>query len=110
MGRTLSLVADSIRAALANHLLPTLLLGVASVALILSALGADTSIALGVLGIGCATAFIESSGRRSGQAGRCSGSARRAASGINARSTTKAAQANLQRGPPPPRYDILSVN
>lgn len=67
VGRTLSLVADSIRTALANHLLPTLLLGVAIIALILAVLGADTSIVLGVLGIGCATAFIESSSRRSGK-------------------------------------------
>ncbi len=65
MKHTLGPVADSIRAALANYLLQVLLLGVIAAAFLFYFLGAEMPIVIGVLGIGCATAFIESANHRS---------------------------------------------
>jgi len=65
VGRILGAVAENIRAALADHHLPMLLLGVIAAAFLFYILGAEIPIVIGVLGIGCATAFIESSNHRS---------------------------------------------
>jgi sorbitol-specific phosphotransferase system component IIBC len=65
VGRIWALVAESIRTALADHLLQMLLLGVIAAAFLLVSLGADISTVIGVLGIGCATAFMESANHRS---------------------------------------------
>ena len=59
MGRVLGLVAGSIRSALAGHLLQMLLLGVIAAAFLFFVLGADIPLVIGLLSIGCATAFIE---------------------------------------------------
>lgn len=67
MERIWGLVAEGIRTALADHLLQMLLLGVVGALFILVSLGTDISTVIGVLGIGSATAFIESVNHRSGK-------------------------------------------
>jgi len=63
--RVLGQVADGIHRLWADHLLPMLLLGVIAAAFLFYVLGADITIVIGVLGIGCATAFVESANHRS---------------------------------------------
>jgi len=65
VGRIWGQVADSIHGVLADHLLQMLLLGVIGAAFLFYVLGADITIVIGVLGIGCATAFVESANHRS---------------------------------------------
>ena len=64
MGRTLGIVAESIRSALANYQLSMLLLGVVAIAILFLAIGTESPTLTGILGVGIATAFVEIANRR----------------------------------------------
>jgi len=64
VGRTLGIVAESIRSALANYQLSMLLLGVVAIAILFLAIGTESPTLTGILGVGIATAFVEIANRR----------------------------------------------
>ncbi len=65
MGRAIAVVVDAVHKTLTDRLLQMLILGVIAAAFFFATvLGADAGIVIGILVIGCVTAFVESASHR----------------------------------------------